>query len=989
VNVQSDRKFRRPELPDWVVERERMDRLLDDTFARFDVVELASTAGSGKTVAAELFARTSTLPTAWLKLDSADRSGARLLTYLAAALTDIDPGVSGVAHEALRGGSTPPEAAAVVANHLATSPILIVLDDCEHIASREEAISVLIAFLTYLPLTARVLLLSREPLDAVIGKIALDGRVARLDGSSLMFDVHETQRLLEATGPQDVDANALVDHTGGWAAGLILETRLTADGAEYDLGEYLKHEVLDRLTEPEQNLILPASMLDILTPVAAVEIIGEDGIQILDRLRRRRLPATNHQDGSLKMLPFFRSYLEREFQARMPIHVPEMRRRRARLLAQAGELEEAVEILLTLGQLDDAAEIAVSAVASLCDRGDWSLLLNWLERLGPELVDADPRLLGAKVRALTHGRRLPEAQTLIRAAHHRGAIARVAEVDAGVMAHVGWAFLCRPDEGLSIIDQYPQDHRTAAVRYTLQVLSSRELVVPPPGHDFEDVDRILTWGLFIQGRLDALTEMVPTSDHWPPTTFYQTPHSLLGLIWRDDLGLVHQLWDQIPLDVRSRSHIDLWRNLEAWILLADGDAQGALAAGQDAVSHSQRTRFGWEPYLQLVVGLALIRLGRLDDARCVLAEALHRAAKAGQLAYVEWAQAYQGLAQLLSGEDELALRTLRECVASMRASGRILNLPTALAYLSEAEARAGLTEESLATARIASESAQQSHSSFGLRQAVIDIPQLQSRLDTSADRVAQAQHSAPNAYELQVNPFGSRPDLSVNGKPCGVRRLKIIELAAYLALHDGSVMRSRIQLDLFPEHDMHSGGNYFRQIVHQFRRATGITLVRQAGGMIGLPQGVRLSSTDAAIEVAVSTGIGSEEQFDALSDLLEQTDGEYLAASSLKWADDRRFELDVLQERLLQIYASHALKISRTDISQALAARMLDKDPYSEEAFRLLDAVAAQSGRPEQREIVYRKAKAALAEVGVEPEDIGLTPAEGLHKPRRVALANR
>ncbi|WP_319449736.1 MULTISPECIES: hypothetical protein [unclassified Mycobacterium] len=989
MKLPSDRKFRRPELPEWVVERDRINRLLADAFDRYDVVELASSAGSGKTVAAELFVQTTEFPTAWLNLDSADRSGARLVTYLAAALEGIDATVARVAQDALRGGSTAPEAAAVVANHLGTSPILIVLDDCEHIASKEEALSVLIAFLTYLPLTARVLLLSREPLDAVISKIALDGRVARLQSAALAFDLGEGEELLVAAGRSDVDAAAIVERTGGWAAGLILGTRLAADDAEYDVGEYLKHEVLDRLTPAEQDLLLRASVIDVITSEAALEIGGDDGLQVLNRLRRRRLPATVGQDGSLRWSPFFKSFLESEFRARMPGQLPEMHRRHALALAQRGELEEAVESLLALGERKDAAEVAADAVAALCDRGDWALLLTWLDGIGPEIVDVDARLLGAKVRALTHGRRLPEAQTLIRNAHERGAIARVAEVDAGVMAHIGWAFMCRPDEGISIIDHYPQDHRAAAVRYTLQVLSSREPLSPPPGQDFGDVDRILTWGLFVQGRLDTLAEMVPTSEQWPPTTFYQTPHSLLGLIWRDELRLVHQLWDQVPLDVRSRSHTDLWRNLEAWILLANGDAEGALAAGQDAVSHSQRTRFGWEPYLQLVVGLALIRLGRLDDARCVLAEALQRSATAGQLAYVEWAQTYQGLAQLLCGENEQALRTLRECVGAMQASGRVLNLPAALAYLSEAQARAGLVEESFVSAGLASQTARQTHSVFPLQQAIIDIPELRKRLETTVGVAEEALPSETSVYDLEVKPFGPRPDLTVDGAPCGVRRLKIIELAAYLALHNGSVLRTKIQLDLFPEHDLHAGGNYFRQIVHQFRRATGIALVRHGDGMIGLPPGIRLASTDAAIERAVAGSISTEQQIDELSTLLEQTEGEYLAASSLKWADDRRFELDVLQERLLQMCATQALEFGRSEISQQLALRMLDKDPYCEDAFRILDTVASRSGRPEQREIVYRKAKAALAEVDVKPEDIGLMAPQVPPERVRVALAGR
>jgi DNA-binding SARP family transcriptional activator len=962
--------------------------LLEEAFSRFDVVELAGTAGSGKTVTAELFAAGSNLPTAWLNIDSADRSGRRLLAYLARALAVADRGAVRIADEALRGGSTAAEASAVLAGHLGNAPVLIVLDDCEQISAKEEAVSVLTAFITYLPPTARVLLLSREPVDSVIAKIALDGRVARLDAAALAFDLHETRQFLMAAGRSDVAATAVLEATGGWVASLIVGTWLASSDGQCDLNGYLKREILDRLAPAEQDFLLRTAVLDVVSPDAAARLCGPHAPSLLSRLVQKRLPGTIAHGENLTHYPFFKGFLESELHARMPAELPQLHRGRALVHAQRGELEEAVDILLGQSDMENAAEVAARAVDTLCDRGDWSLLCDWLERLGPAVVDANPRLLGAKIRALTHGRRLPGAQTLIRDAHRRGMIARVAEVDAGVVAHIGWAFMCRPDEGISIIDSYPQDHRAAAVRYTLAVLSGHEQAAPPPGRDFGDVARVMTWGLFVQGRLDVLAELVPGPDNWPPTSFFHTPHSLLGLIWRGDLDLVHQLWDQVPLDVRARTHTDLWRNLEAWILLADGDAEGAVAVGQEAVAHSQRTRFGWEPYLQLVVGLALIRLGRLDEARCVLAEALQRAASVGQLAYVEWAQAYQGLAQLLSGENAQALRTLRECVASMRASGRLLNLPAALAYLSEAEGRAGSADAAAACARQAAAAAADAGSAFPLQQALIDVPTVAERVGTSMVRVEPGRSEIVRGHDLEVNPFGQRPDLSVDGVPCGIRRLKVIELAAYLALHGGSALRSKIQLDLFPEHDLHAGGNYFRQVVHQFRRATGVALVRIEHGMIGLPPGILLTSTDAAVERAATQQIRERQELDEVLQLVERTQGIYLDASTLKWADDRRFELDVLQERLLRGCATQALAFGRFDVSEVLARRMLNEDPCCEDAFRILDAVAARSGRPEQREIVYRKAKAALAEVGVAPEDIGLAAPRASRKPARVALAS-
>lgn len=981
------RKLRPPGLPSWVIARPRLDALLQDCFNSFDVVEVAAASGAGKTVSAQLFAARFSWPTAWLNIDRADRSGTRLLVHMAQALASFDPRATSIADEALRSGLAVPEAAAVLAETITVDTLLLILDNCEEVGDDPEALAVMTALLNYLPMTTRVLLLSRAPLDAVVARIGLEGRVARVGDDELAFNPDEARLLLAAAGRPAADAAGLVDANRGWAAGIVFGADLRESRSPGDLNDYINHEILDRLALAEQRFLLKTSMLAVVTPSAARELCGPQGPGLLRQILHRRLPATVGPDGGLIYHPSFRQFLAEQLQARMPDDVGELRRRYARVLADQGDVEEAVEILLDAGDQEGAAAAANAAALSLCERADWELLIAWFERLDDLHVEAHPRLLGAKIRALAQGRRVTEAQALVRDLDARGLLAKIAEIDSGVVAHSGWAFAWRPIEGLAIMEGYPVDHRAEAVRFTLRATSGREPAAPPPGTEFGEVERFLTWGLFVQGDLDRLAEFLPAPTQWPPSGYYRSPHALLSLLWRGDLDSVHRLWDQVPLEIRHRSHTDLWHNLEAWILLDEGDSEGALHAGQEAVAHCLRTRFGWEPYFQLVVALALVRLGRLEEARPVLDDALARSRAARQQAYAEWALTYQGLLHLLLGANGPALRLLREAVNSMQAAGRRLILPGALAYLSEAEARDGATRRAEELSTLAVRSANEFGAQLPLRQALIDVPAtLHRSLVEPSGQTGSLQRppthvatpgSATSGRRIDVHPFGDRCDIWVDGTACGVRRLKVIELAAYLALHGGTVSRQRIQLELFPEHDQRTGSNYFRQIAHQFRRATGVPLVRVDADSVGLPTDSAIISSDTSLERAVASRISQRATLDELLVLLEHTEGPYLSASSLPWVEQRRAELQVLQASVLQDCAVLALDGRRLDVAERLAECALAEDPFSEEAFRVLDAVAERSGAPERRDIVYRRAKIALAEVGIEPEEIGLNGSRG------------
>ena len=68
----------------------------------------------------------------------------------------------------------------------------------------------------------------------------------------------------------------------------------------------------------------------------------------------------------------------------------ELQLRHAALLRESSEFEEAVELLLALHRLDEAADAAALASSTLTDRGDWDTYLRWVDELGMTASGAGP-----------------------------------------------------------------------------------------------------------------------------------------------------------------------------------------------------------------------------------------------------------------------------------------------------------------------------------------------------------------------------------------------------------------------------------------------------------------------------------------------------------------------------------------------------------------------------------------------------------------------
>jgi tetratricopeptide (TPR) repeat protein len=455
-------------------------------------------------------------------------------------------------------------------------------------------------------------------------------------------------------------------------------------------------------------------------------------------------------------------------------------------LCGSGQFEEAVSIFLDLGELDEAAIAAEKAVPHLVERADWVVLLRWLDALGEERIEAHPLLQGARIRSLSGRRRLPQVQELIRNLHRSGELQKIVSADPSVMPYVGQALQWRSAEALELLDNYPVDHYSDAIRFELLAIGSRTPTVAPRALRFTDImERQVSWGLLVQGRLDDLLVMLPDGADWPPSNYFRSPHPLPALIWRGELARARELLDQVHQTVRDGWHSDFWFFHEAWLLWAEGRYEEALAAATSAVEHSSRTGFGWEPCFDMVVGFMLVVLGRHKDARTVLSGAIRQSMSSQKRAYAEWGLTFSGLSFLIEEKYDDAARTLRRAVDGMRRARRTLMWPLAGIFLAKAEAELGNTEDAVTVANEAYDVAAEMGALFILRRALEFAPSVvehQITHDRQSDRWRRIEGfgrpasptgtvavRAGGGRQILIQPFGDSPDLCLDGRPACIR----------------------------------------------------------------------------------------------------------------------------------------------------------------------------------------------------------------------------
>jgi DNA-binding SARP family transcriptional activator len=984
------RKLAIPEVTERALGRPRLERLVAMLVERYPVVWVAATAGAGKTTAVVQAVRSIERPVTWLTLDATDAAPGRLVTYLEAALARCAPQVDGVGTGALARRIAHAEAAGLLAEAVATSPVLLVVDELERLAEAPEALAVLGGLIRYAPPSMRVVLISRRELALDLGNAPTLGRVAAVGEADLAFTTEEAGQALADVGRGEVDPIAAVAATGGWVAGVLFEAWRSEDhvagiGGEADpLYGYLSSQILEQLDDADREFLVTTSLLEEVTPSAA-EALGHSGAgDRLLALRASHLPVTWSADGhTMRCHTRFREFLLECLQRRGEEHVRALRAAHGELLAGEGHHEDAVEELLRGGELGRARAAAERAIAGVIERLDLAVAERWLHALsgaGPDggALSAAEIMLAIGREQYGRGARVADR---LQADGNRERLARASSPAASMMAWCYWHG-GRIADARAVIDGAAESPEIQAIRYLLALVDGESTggAALCPALSGGPLDALVMRVHYAHGRLPRLAATpasrwaAAVSAPWRISSLRATGHTeqALELYEAQGAGSWAAVWLHAIVGVEIL--IDLRRT---------GEARRALLRARELIAASESQIYD---LLSLVMEAKLeLRLCRDAGAARAVLGALERRPAAREYGFIaEQVDTWAGYADLLQGDVAAALVRLRAAVARMLAGDRILELPTAAVYLAEAEWRGDDEDAADRAADLALAAAAKHASNHLFLQALADFPAVVARRIDAEPAAPSPWHDLGRALQAQgvaVDPrigslieldeFGTKA-LAVNGAVVRPRIAKAYEVLAYLASCPGQCASRDDVLDaLFDGRADASARSYLRQAFHRLREVLpeGVELTVDSA-RVALGEGTVIRSESTRVEglLAQAARLQGEERLTATLEALELMErGDYLPGVRTVWAQERRRHLGAVAADARFEAAELAFAAGRYGDAERLVAAVLRDDPYREAAWRLQMRLASAVGDEDRVIGAFRGCERALGELGTQP----------------------
>jgi len=376
---------------------------------------------------------------AWLSLDEGDNDPARFVSYLLAALQQIDPAI-GQAAQALLQTPGPPQMIAALtslANDLAAlpAPFLLVLDDY-HLIQSPPVHQIVAFFLEHGPPQMRLVVATREDPPLPLARLRARGQILDIRQSDLKFTEAETAAFLRQAMRLDLaaaDVTTLHQRTEGWIAGLqlaALSMQQSADagrfvarlsGSDRYILDYLVEEVFQRQTPELQAFLLRTSILDRLCAGLCDAVLGRgEGEQggrgagdpplpfspapllprspaqeLLDHLDRANLFVVP-LDQTRQWYRYHHLFRDLLRARRGALDVAELHRRAAAWFEQHDCLDEALEHFLAAADWDAAERLLSEAAAGAINRGQFATLSRWLAALPEARLRGNPEMAALK-----------------------------------------------------------------------------------------------------------------------------------------------------------------------------------------------------------------------------------------------------------------------------------------------------------------------------------------------------------------------------------------------------------------------------------------------------------------------------------------------------------------------------------------------------------------------------------------------------------------
>jgi LuxR family maltose regulon positive regulatory protein len=360
------------------------------------VISVVAPPGYGKTTVLSQWAEHRQPRVAWVSADVRDNDPAVLLTYIAVAIDRIER-INPAVFRAL----TSPAAAVSVPLLLVSAiaafgqPVSLVLDHIEVITNRE-CLDAIAQLALGLPPGSQLAIGSRDGLPLPTARLRAQGGILEIGVDDLAMGAAEAPALLLGAGVElgDEHVRELVRHTEGWPVGLYLAalamtsgsphtgTGLTFTGDDRFMGDYLRSEILDRVSPTEASFLTRTSILEGMSGPLCDATLGATGSsRALEGLEHRNLLVlpVDHRREWYRYHHLFRELLSTELRRREPELVPELHVRAAAWFEANGMPETAIDHAQAAGDADRVARVTLNVANSVWASGRADTVLRWMK----------------------------------------------------------------------------------------------------------------------------------------------------------------------------------------------------------------------------------------------------------------------------------------------------------------------------------------------------------------------------------------------------------------------------------------------------------------------------------------------------------------------------------------------------------------------------------------------------------------------------------
>jgi len=370
-------------------------------------------AGSGKTTALAqwLAADADRCSACWFSVDPTDNDPTRFWTYLIVAIRESISDFGHASLAALRSGADiatfvlPP----AINELAAASPRLALVIDDYHLIRNPAIHRQMEQLLDHLPDGVQVVISTRVDPPLPLSRWRGRGQLAELRAMDLRFSDADASALLERmqlTVRAD-DVERLVERTEGWAAGLSLAGLSMSGrddtssfvqefaGTDRHVLDYLGSEVLAGLAPEAQRFLVQSSVLQRLSGPLCDAVLERRGsgrlLQELEGSNAFVAPLGGTREW-YRLHHLFGEVLQSELRTEHAELIPVLHRRASRWFAEEGMTFEAIEHAVEARDAGLVADLLTPVTLVYLGGGQVDTLRAWLNRLGEEIVAADPRL---------------------------------------------------------------------------------------------------------------------------------------------------------------------------------------------------------------------------------------------------------------------------------------------------------------------------------------------------------------------------------------------------------------------------------------------------------------------------------------------------------------------------------------------------------------------------------------------------------------------